>query len=59
MKILIIGESCLDIFIYGSADRLCPEAPVPVFKQEDAVTFMGMASNVHRNVIACLNDLGK
>ncbi len=59
MKILIIGESCLDIFTYGSADRLCPEAPVPVFKQKDSVTFMGMASNVHRNVVACLNDLGK
>ena len=58
-KILVIGESCLDIFTYGSADRLCPEAPVPVFKQEDSVTFMGMAFNVHRNVIACLDDLGE
>ena len=58
-KILVIGESCLDIFIYGSANRLCPEAPVPVFKQHDAVTFMGMASNVHRNVLACLDDLGE
>ncbi|MDB4317774.1 PfkB family carbohydrate kinase [bacterium] len=58
-RILIIGESCLDVFTYGSADRLCPEAPVPVFKQKDSVTFMGMASNVHRNVLACLNDLGK
>ena len=59
MKILIIGESCLDIFTYGSADRLCPEAPVPVFKQDNSVTFMGMASNVHRNVLACLSNLGK
>ena len=58
-KILVIGESCLDIFTYGSADRLCPEAPVPVFKQEDSITFMGMAFNVHRNTIACLNDLGE
>lgn len=58
-KILVIGESCLDIFIYGSADRLCPEAPVPVFKQEDSVTFMGMASNVHRNILACLDDLSE
>ena len=58
-KILVIGESCLDIFTYGSADRLCPEAPVPVFKQEDSVTFMGMAFNVHRNMLACLNDLGE
>ena len=30
-KILVIGESCLDIFQYGDCKRLCPEAPVPVF----------------------------
>jgi D-beta-D-heptose 7-phosphate kinase/D-beta-D-heptose 1-phosphate adenosyltransferase len=58
-KILVIGESCLDIFIYGSANRLCPEAPVPVFRQEDVVTFMGMASNVHGNILACLDDLSE
>ena len=32
MKILVIGDSCTDIFIYGEIDRICPEAPVPVFK---------------------------
>jgi len=31
MKILVIGDSCKDVFIYGKANRLCPEAPVPVF----------------------------
>ena len=31
MKILVIGDSCKDVFIYGTANRLCPEAPVPVF----------------------------
>ena len=29
--ILVIGETCTDIFYYGKCDRLCPEAPVPVF----------------------------
>ena len=29
--ILVIGESCLDVFHYGECERLCPEAPVPVF----------------------------
>ena len=31
MKVLIIGDSCKDIFIYGKVKRLTPEAPVPVF----------------------------
>lgn len=60
-KILIIGESCLDVFVYGSADRLCPEAPVPVFRGERSIQCAGMASNVHRNVIECvigLNEVG-
>ena len=30
-KILVIGDSCTDIFIYGECNRICPEAPVPVF----------------------------
>ena len=31
MKILVIGDSCHDVFVYGKCDRICPEAPVPVF----------------------------
>jgi bifunctional ADP-heptose synthase (sugar kinase/adenylyltransferase) len=30
MKILVIGDSCEDIFRYGKVNRLAPEAPVPV-----------------------------
>ena len=30
-SILVIGDSCTDIFVYGKTDRICPEAPVPVF----------------------------
>jgi len=33
MKILVIGDSCTDVFIYGDIERVCPEAPVPVFNQ--------------------------
>ena len=32
MKILVIGDSCKDKYIYGLCDRMCPEAPVPVFQ---------------------------
>jgi bifunctional ADP-heptose synthase (sugar kinase/adenylyltransferase) len=34
MKILVIGDSCVDIFRYGKVDRLAPEAPVPVINPE-------------------------
>ena len=50
MKILVIGESCRDIFIYGECSRLCPEAPVPVFNPVKSVENGGMAKNVYRNV---------
>ena len=30
MKVLLIGDSCVDRYVYGDAKRLSPEAPVPV-----------------------------
>ena len=59
IKILIIGESCQDVFEYGVSERLCPEAPVPVFNPIKTVANGGMAKNVHRNVqsIGAISDL--
>ena len=54
MKILVIGDSCTDIFIYGRCERLNPEAPIPVFEPTKTVTNQGMAGNV----VANLNKLG-
>ena len=51
MKILIIGESCQDTFVYGSATRLCPEGPVPVFRESSRVYSVGMAKNVYHNFV--------
>ena len=31
-KILIIGEACSDVYVFGDVERLSPEAPVPVIK---------------------------
>ena len=50
MKILVIGDSCKDIFIYGDCDRLAPEAPVPVIKPRHRKENPGMASNVVENL---------
>ena len=49
MKILIIGDSCIDKFIYGECDRICPEAPVPVFSPINSTKNDGMAKNVFNN----------
>jgi len=51
-NVLLIGESCYDIYHYGSCDRLSPEAPVPVFKQIQSETRIGMAGNVFNNLEA-------
>lgn len=50
MKVLVIGDSCIDIFIYGTANRLCPEAPVPVFIPKRQTETGGMAANVYENI---------
>lgn len=50
MKTLVIGDSCQDIFIYGKCDRLCPEAPVPVFIPQKTKKMGGMARNVYENL---------
>ena len=54
MKILVIGDSCTDVFIYGRCERLNPEAPIPVFEPTKTITNQGMAGNVVSN----LNKLG-
>tara|TARA_R110000824_G_scaffold133961_1_gene296814 strand:- start:789 stop:1535 length:747 start_codon:yes stop_codon:yes gene_type:complete len=52
MRILVIGESCRDIYRYGVCSRLCPEAPVPILKTDNNETNIssGMAMNVYRNI---------
>lgn len=49
-SVLVIGESCIDEFIYCDAKRLAPDIPVPVLNVVNKVENHGMASNVHRNL---------
>ena len=46
---LIMGDYCTDVFVYGSCDRLSPEAPVPVFLESNRIVMDGMAGNVKNN----------
>ena len=52
MKVLVIGDSCVDEFIYCDIERICPEAPVPVLKPIRSQQNPGMASNVVTNLEA-------
>lgn len=51
-QISIIGESCLDVFVYCDAIRLAPDLPVPVLQEIHVETNPGMAANVQRNIEA-------
>lgn len=49
-RILVIGDIMLDHYIYGTAERLSPEAPVPVVKFEREEYKLGGAGNVIANI---------
>lgn len=51
-NVLVVGDTCIDKFIYGTAVRLAPEAPVPVFNPVNETTNNGMAGNVIANLKA-------
>ena len=51
-KVLVIGDSCLDEYIYCTTSRFCPDAPVPILKPESFVSTLGMAGNVVDNLEA-------
>ena len=50
--IAVIGDLMADRFIYGSARRLSPEAPVPVVDVKRQVLQPGGAANVANNVLS-------
>tara|TARA_Y100000310_G_scaffold293621_1_gene323341 strand:- start:5585 stop:6355 length:771 start_codon:yes stop_codon:yes gene_type:complete len=50
LKILLVGDSCTDIYINGVVERLSPEAPIPVLKYSSSNNTQGMAANVFINL---------
>lgn len=50
IKILVIGDSCIDVFVYGDTLRLAPEGPVPIFNPKYEKRNGGMSSNVKNNI---------
>ena len=56
MRIVVTGEACVDVFIYGDCTRLCPEGPVPVFAPQEKHTYNGMAANTRENMNSICSD---
>ena len=56
MKVLVIGDSCKDVFVYGSCSRMAPAAPVPVFIPQYLKNNKGMAGNVYENLLSLKVD---
>jgi len=52
LNVLLLGDSCLDVYHYGSCSRISPEAQVPVFVEDEIEVRHGMALNVYLNLLA-------
>lgn len=48
--ILIVGDSMLDIYVFGTVERISPEAPVPIMRQQETREAAGGAANAAVNV---------
>ena len=50
-RIAVIGDLMIDSYIWGSVDRISPEAPVPVVQVTQNSCCLGGAANVMRNIV--------
>ena len=50
MKVLVLGDVIVDKYIYGTSERISPEAPVPVVKYLHEVETLGGAGLVYENL---------
>ena len=51
-SVLVVGDVMLDRYVYGTVERVSPEAPVPILAIERELTMPGGAGNVVRNLTA-------
>src|SRR5262245_1448503 len=51
-KVVVLGDAMLDVYLVGDADRVSPEAPVPVVTVHASRHALGGAANVAANVAA-------
>lgn len=49
LNVLVVGESMLDVYLQGTTNRLCPEAPVPTVELSSRLDQPGGAANSAHN----------
>jgi rfaE bifunctional protein kinase chain/domain len=52
LRVAIVGDAMLDVYLRGDVDRISPEAPVPVVRVRERKDALGGAANVAQNVAA-------
>jgi rfaE bifunctional protein kinase chain/domain len=52
VRVLVVGDLMLDVYLRGGASRISPEAPVPVVRVRDEWRALGGAANVAANLVA-------
>ncbi len=57
-NILVIGDLMIDHYLWGSSDRISPEAPVPVVDIKKETTVLGGAGNVINNLLSLGSQVG-
>jgi len=51
-KIMVVGDLILDEYIWGTVNRISPEAPVPILESRSENLALGGAANVANNLVA-------
>ena len=51
-RVVVLGDVMLDRYVYGSVERISPEAPIPVIDVQRIVDTPGGAANVARSAAA-------
>jgi len=63
-KVLLIGDLILDRYVYGDAERISPEAPVPILRKRKGEQRVGGAGSVAANLrelkinVICCGSVG-
>ncbi len=52
VRVVVVGDAMLDVYLHGDVDRISPEAPVPVVRVRERRVAPGGAANVAQNVLA-------
>ena len=53
-KVLLIGDTCIDEYIYGICERLNPEAPVPILstiKLKEKMEWHGTLKKIFNHLV--------